>query len=511
MSLPNDGSFMKKFLEQKAKEEKAKQPASGIPAAQEAPPRPASTKVSMTLSKPAPKGKIAFGLKKSTSTVTTKKRTVESVFGIDNDDAVIENDNAKDQKKEGEERYAEKFRLHKYVSKDDERWRPTDPDMLETIEKTARYVANEGRRFEEMIKEKEENNPQFRFLFEKCGEQYHYQRLITQFIRDKRMPDQQGSNRFHDQHNQHHQHRDHRDHRDHHEPRKRSRWGEAPPQSNFSSMHGPSATGTTGSGGSDALRAAQEAAARLASRVGANAGGASQNHNSGGGGGFKSGPPAGAAGVQQQMYPVQYNPNAQSQAQLRKREREERDTYEDALEGVIEGGTWEHRKRAAEMQKTAELAAKVTELNQKKHHIGDFLPKQVLKEHLVKSEILSQGGKYVKPDDFEHKKLTVENKGYQMLAQSQGWEEGKGLGAGGAGRVAPVNMNANTGGKGLGAKDASEVQKGDDEFEQYRKRMALAYTFRPNPLNNPRRSYDGYSTAVDPNVIERNTSGKGDY
>jgi splicing factor 4 len=34
-----------------------------------------------------------------------------------------------------------------------------------------------------------------------------------------------------------------------------------------------------------------------------------------------------------------------------------------------------------------------------------------------------------------------------------------------------------------------EVEEGDDAFDQYRKRMMLAYRFRPNPLNNPRRAY----------------------
>jgi hypothetical protein len=47
---------------------------------------------------------------------------------------------------------------------------------------------------------------------------------------------------------------------------------------------------------------------------------------------------------------------------------------------------------------------------------------------------------------------------------------------------------------GVGMADPGEVTKDDDMFEQYRKRMQLAYRFRPNPNNNPRRSYDGYQT-----------------
>jgi hypothetical protein len=41
---------------------------------------------------------------------------------------------------------------------------------------------------------------------------------------------------------------------------------------------------------------------------------------------------------------------------------------------VIEGGTWEHRKRAKEMLKTAQSALEVTLINKGKHHIGQFLP-----------------------------------------------------------------------------------------------------------------------------------------
>jgi len=35
---------------------------------------------------------------------------------------------------------------------------------------------------------------------------------------------------------------------------------------------------------------------------------------------------------------------------------------------------------------------------------------------------------------------------------------------------------------GLGTVKPGEVGEGDDEFDQYRKRMMLAYRFRPNPM-----------------------------
>ncbi|NXE99457.1 SUGP1 protein, partial [Menura novaehollandiae] len=44
-------------------------------------------------------------------------------------------------------------------------------------------------------------------------------------------------------------------------------------------------------------------------------------------------------------------------------------------------------------------------------------------------------------------------------------------------------------GAGFGIDRPAELSKEDDEYEAFRKRMMLAYRFRPNPLNNPRRPY----------------------
>ncbi|NXM37859.1 SUGP1 protein, partial [Gymnorhina tibicen] len=44
-------------------------------------------------------------------------------------------------------------------------------------------------------------------------------------------------------------------------------------------------------------------------------------------------------------------------------------------------------------------------------------------------------------------------------------------------------------GAGFGIERPAELTKEDDEYEAFRKRMMLAYRFRPNPLNNPRRPY----------------------
>lgn len=37
-------------------------------------------------------------------------------------------------------------------------------------------------------------------------------------------------------------------------------------------------------------------------------------------------------------------------------------------------------------------------------------------------------------------------------------------------------------GQGLGMERPADLEKDDDEFDAYRKRMMLAYRFRPNPL-----------------------------
>lgn len=49
----------------------------------------------------------------------------------------------------------------------------------------------------------------------------------------------------------------------------------------------------------------------------------------------------------------------------------------EATGGVIDGGTWEHRKRAKEMLKTAETALNLTLQAKGAHHMGQYLPKEV--------------------------------------------------------------------------------------------------------------------------------------
>uniref|UniRef100_A0A7S2R9A4 G-patch domain-containing protein n=1 Tax=Rhizochromulina marina TaxID=1034831 RepID=A0A7S2R9A4_9STRA len=179
-------------------------------------------------------------------------------------------------------------------------------------------------------------------------------------------------------------------------------------------------------------------------------------------------------------------------AQLASVEDDRRDTVEDAeaTGGVIDGGTWEHRKRAREMLATAESALELTASSRGVHHLADYLPKEDLEAFMKNAQAKAAGEEAADTGgDFEKNKLDSSNVGFQML-QNAGWKEGEGLGATAQGMVNPVDMRATAGeSAGLGVAPTHEVGQGDDEFEQYRKRMMLAYRFRPNPLNNPRRSY----------------------
>uniref|UniRef100_T1JFT4 G-patch domain-containing protein n=1 Tax=Strigamia maritima TaxID=126957 RepID=T1JFT4_STRMM len=140
------------------------------------------------------------------------------------------------------------------------------------------------------------------------------------------------------------------------------------------------------------------------------------------------------------------------------------------------------------MDKTKDMADVLTEMGKGKHHIGDFLPPEELSKFMEKFQAIKEGRD---PDlsDYKEFKLKDDNVGYQML-QKLGWQEGQGLGAEGEGITAPINKGATpVGNAGLGQGRPDDVQRGDDEYEAYRKRMMLAYRFRPNPLNNPRRPY----------------------
>ncbi|KAL0111333.1 hypothetical protein PUN28_012907 [Cardiocondyla obscurior] len=174
--------------------------------------------------------------------------------------------------------------------------------------------------------------------------------------------------------------------------------------------------------------------------------------------------------------------------ELKRLEAQGKHKYEYDSDEETEGGTWEHKLRSAEMEATQMWAEELTAQAEGKHHIGDFLPPDELKKFMEQYNAVKQGKE---PDlsDYKEYKLKEDNIGFQML-QKLGWSEGQGLGSEGSGRIEPINKATNRlDSAGLGSERPDGVSRDDDEFDAYRKRMMLAYRFRPNPLNNPRRPY----------------------
>ncbi|KAF7237105.1 SURP and G-patch domain-containing protein 1 [Varanus komodoensis] len=223
--------------------------------------------------------------------------------------------------------------------------------------------------------------------------------------------------------------------------------------------------------------------------------------------GYEKGKPVGLVGVtelsdaqrkqlkeqqeMQQMYDmIMKHKQAMQEMQImwERTVKEHQSGYDSDEEVDSELGTWEHQLRRMEMDKTREWAEQLTQMGRGKHFIGDFLPPDELEKFMETFKALKEGRE---PDYSEYKefKLTVENIGYQMLMK-MGWKEGDGLGMEGQGIKAPVNKGVTAvDGAGFGIDRPAELTKEDDEYEAFRKRMMLAYRFRPNPLNNPRRPY----------------------
>ncbi|XP_026684473.1 SURP and G-patch domain-containing protein 1-like, partial [Diaphorina citri] len=112
--------------------------------------------------------------------------------------------------------------------------------------------------------------------------------------------------------------------------------------------------------------------------------------------------------------------------------------YEYDSDEETEGGTWEHKLRQQEMEATRLWANELTEKSRGRHHIGDFLPPDELERFLEKYQTITS---FILP-----------------------------------------RASSRTENQGLGVERPAEVSGDDDEFDAYRKRMMLAYRFRPNPL-----------------------------
>ncbi|RLN67092.1 hypothetical protein BBJ28_00009927 [Nothophytophthora sp. Chile5] len=162
-----------------------------------------------------------------------------------------------------------------------------------------------------------------------------------------------------------------------------------------------------------------------------------------------------------------------------------KDTLEEAEVAPIRDGTLEHRKRAREMLGTLETAAVLTAHGDGKHHLGDFLPQAELDKFMRDAKALVTKGQVhaleaEAPVGSERRQTPLDtNAPHRAVA-------------------AAASAASGGGGAGLGLQASGELTEDDDEFDQYRKRMMLAYRFRPNPLvghsaaglNNPRRPYN---------------------
>ncbi|GER57401.1 SURP and G-patch domain-containing protein 1-like protein [Striga asiatica] len=125
--------------------------------------------------------------------------------------------------------------------------------------------------------------------------------------------------------------------------------------------------------------------------------------------------------------------------------------------------------------------------SKKGHHMGDYIPPEELEKFLATCNDVS-AQKFAK-EAADKMKIQADNVGHKLLSK-MGWKEGEGLGSSGSGMATPIMAgDVKKDHLGVGAHAPGEVTADDDIYEQYKKRMMLGYRHRPNPLNNPRKSY----------------------
>ncbi|XP_073025423.1 SURP and G-patch domain-containing protein 1-like protein [Primulina eburnea] len=125
--------------------------------------------------------------------------------------------------------------------------------------------------------------------------------------------------------------------------------------------------------------------------------------------------------------------------------------------------------------------------SKKGHHMGDYIPLEELEKFMATcndASVMKAAKEYA-----DRTKIQADNVGHKLLSK-MGWKEGEGLGSSKSGIAAPIMAgDVKKDNLGVGAHAPGEVTAEDDIYEQYKKRMMLGYRHRPNPLNNPRKSY----------------------
>ncbi|XP_006814600.1 SURP and G-patch domain-containing protein 1-like [Saccoglossus kowalevskii] len=332
---------------------------------------------------------------------------------------------------------------------------PEDPETKQVVEQLAKFVAEGGNEVEEIAIERNKDNPAFWFLYKHNSNEYkYYKHLLKQLQKNsnphevdnsctknagKDVVEKEGGKR-----------------------KRKNRWlSEEPDYVSVEKIAATMDVNPAGLKGTSVLSAEQQKQLLEQQEM-------------------------------QKMYQAilskRQGSTAGSSHSVKKHGGKRRNKYEYDSDEDTEGGTWEHKKRAEEMNMTQEEAFRQTSVNKGKHFIGDFLPPEELERFMEHVKSLKEG-KIPDWSDYKEFKLKEDNIGYQML-QKAGWKEGEGLGSEGQGRKDPVNKGKTTmDTAGLGTEKPGDLQAEDDEFEMFRKRMMLAYRFRPNPLNNPRRPY----------------------
>ncbi|CAL4106177.1 unnamed protein product, partial [Meganyctiphanes norvegica] len=157
--------------------------------------------------------------------------------------------------------------------------------------------------------------------------------------------------------------------------------------------------------------------------------------------------------------------------------------YEYDSDEDTEGGTWEHKRFCFGFSMPNHPVSKSL---QTYLHVAMYLPNLQLLIFIVKFQNL-----YASKDPYIAKchdiKINRKNSSFTQMRSTSG-VVGLRLIFGRLGQIKPIS-NGRAENQGLGVDRPDNLDIDDTEFDAYRKRMMLAYRFRPNPLNNPRRQY----------------------